>query len=278
MSKLDKIGFMQGRLSPMVGGKIQAFPWANWRGEFKEAEKTGFGLMEWTMDLQRLYENPLMTSRGRAEINKLKRKYGLSIKTITCDFFMQKPFFRQNEKNKIKCLKLLSDVMDAAIAMNLEYLIIPLVDQASIKNDQEELIVVDALKNLLTNRKIKIAFESDYSPSRLKKFIMKFPEDKFGINYDIGNSASLGYSPIEEFKEYGKRIVNVHIKDRKFNGSTVPLGCGNADLPSVFKLLTKYRYGGLYILQTARSQINNHAGVLQGYREIAFYLLKEAKK
>ena len=34
----QKIGFMQGRLSPLIGGKIQSFPWDNWECEFAIAE------------------------------------------------------------------------------------------------------------------------------------------------------------------------------------------------------------------------------------------------
>ena len=34
------------------------------------------------------------------------------------------------------------------------------------------------------------------------------------VNYDIGNSASLGYDPREEFAAYGDRVGSVHIKDR----------------------------------------------------------------
>ena len=34
MTTLERIGFMQGRLSAMVEGKIQAFPWDEWREEF----------------------------------------------------------------------------------------------------------------------------------------------------------------------------------------------------------------------------------------------------
>jgi len=29
----NRIGFMQGRLSPQVNGKIQAFPWSHWQSE-----------------------------------------------------------------------------------------------------------------------------------------------------------------------------------------------------------------------------------------------------
>ena len=54
----NRIGFMQGRLSPIVGGQMQAFPWTHYRDEYPLAELCGLGLMEWTLDQERLYENP----------------------------------------------------------------------------------------------------------------------------------------------------------------------------------------------------------------------------
>ena len=41
---------MQGRLSPVIDGKIQAFPTLTWREEFEHAEKIGFNLIEWVLD------------------------------------------------------------------------------------------------------------------------------------------------------------------------------------------------------------------------------------
>ena len=75
----------------------------------------------------------------------------------------------------------------------------------------------------------------------------------FGVNYDIGNSAALGFDPTEEFVAYGNRIMNVHVKDRPLGGTTVPLGEGDANLALVFQLLNDYSYEGNYILQAARS-------------------------
>jgi len=46
----------------------------------------------------------------------------------------------------------------------------------------------------------------------------------FGINYDVANSASLGFEIDSEFKNYGKYIYNIHIKDRLKNGKSVRLG------------------------------------------------------
>ena len=40
----------------------------------------------------------------------------------------------------------------------------------------------------------------------------------------------LGYDYRKDFSAYGHRIFNVHVKDRIYRGSTVPLGEGDAKL------------------------------------------------
>ena len=89
----------------------------------------------------------------------------------------------------------------------------------------------------------------------------------FGINYDIGNSASLGFNPSEEFKFFGDRVLNVHVKDRVRNGTTVPLGHGSADFSTVYSLLKSHGYDGNYILQTARANDDQHLEVLLEYKK-----------
>ena len=54
------IGFTQGRFSPLVNGKIQAFPWDSWSEEFSVAYENDFNIIEWTLDQDRLYENPFL--------------------------------------------------------------------------------------------------------------------------------------------------------------------------------------------------------------------------
>lgn len=74
------------------------------------------------------------------------------------------------------------------------------------------------------------------------------------MNYDSGNSSSLGYKPAEEFAAYGKRVGSVHIKDRKLKGTTVALTTGDTDFDSLFKCLADISYAGDYILQVARGE------------------------
>jgi hexulose-6-phosphate isomerase len=104
----------------------------------------------------------------------------------------------------------------------------------------------------------------------------RLPLGVFGVNYDIGNSASLGFNPKEEIQAYGPRILNVHVKDRRMGGTTVPLGTGNADFPTVFRALRRAGYRGDFILQTARAEDGDHAGALRRYREMTRRWLAEA--
>lgn len=259
---------MQGRLSPLIDGKIQAFPWSYWQNEFAIAAENGFNIMEWTLDQEHLYENPLMNATGRAKIRQLMSQYNITIPSLTGDCFMQAPFYKI-AKQRESLLKDLSNIISACADLGIKIILIPLVDNGRLENNQQEKVLLEGLaqfKSTLKNSKIKISFESDFEPLRLAKFIEQLEPECFGITYDIGNSAALGYKPNEEIQAYGHRIINVHIKDRILGGTTVPLGQGDADIPAALKALDHIGYNGNYILQTARADNNDHIGALCHYR------------
>lgn len=266
----DIIGFMQGRLSPLVNGKIQAFPCDHWRDEFPLAEQLGIKLMEWTLDQDGLYQNPLMTFEGRAEIRKLGEAHGLGIPSLTGDCFMQMPFYKAQGKQRDGLINDLVNVIKASGDLGITYIVVPLVDNGRIDNPENKQSLLDGLAEVhseICNTGVKIVFESDFPPAELKRFMDAFDPMYFGINYDIGNSAALGYNPVEEISTYGELIRNVHVKDRVLGGTTVPLGEGNADFPAVFRALADAGYQGNYICQTARAADGDHAGALRRYKK-----------
>jgi len=271
-----RIGFMQGRLSPQVDGKIQAFPWAHWRDEFALAQDAGFGLMEWTLDADRLHENPLMTPAGRAEIAALQARHRVAIDSLTGDFFMHAPFHKASGAERERRLRDLRAVCAACAALGIRMLVIPLVDAGRIDDPEQEGDVVRTLGGL-DRSGTSIVFESDYAPRALARFIAQLGPD-FGINYDIGNSASLGYDAAEEIGAFGPCIRNVHVKDRVRGGTTVPLGTGNANFPAAFAALSRARYAGNFILQTARAADGAHRAALERYRGMTERWIAEARR
>lgn len=263
---------MQGRLSPLVDGRIQAFPWECWQSEFASARQHGFGLMEWTLDQDMLYSNPLLTEAGRAEITALRAQHGIRIGSLTGDCFMQSPFWKAEAAQGEQLQEDFRAVARACSAVGIVMMVLPLVDNGSLTTRAQEDLLVDVLQAhapLLAELGVQVVFESDFAPAELARFIDRLDPALFGVNYDTGNSAGLGMRPADEIAAYGRRIVNVHIKDRMLGGTTVPLGTGSADFETVFAALARAGYRGNYILQTARAQDGDHAGALCRYRDMA---------
>lgn len=270
---------MQGRLSAPVGGRIQAFPWTSWREEFVTAHALGFTLMEWTLDHERLAENPLLTETGRREVQALAERWQIRIESLTADFVMQAPFFKVEGLERQARLDDLRAVVEASAAARVGLLVIPLVDEGRLEDERQEEALVRGLETLAADLRdacLRVAFESDYSPEAAAALLRRFPDNLYGLNYDTGNSAALGYDPDEEVRALGGRIFNVHIKDRHRRGPSVPLGTGDAALPTVIRLLCKVGYVGNFILQTARAVDGDHAGALRRARDLVLSWLELA--
>jgi hexulose-6-phosphate isomerase len=271
-----KIGFVQGRLSPMINNRIQQFPLDSWQNEFALASKLDIKLIEWTIDTYKFLENPLVKLKGWEEINKTAEKNSILIPSVTCDYFMENPPWK-NDLAVVK--KRISTILKGMRNIGSKILVVPLVDNSSPTTSNSIKVIKSLFTDLIpeiSENKLQIAFECDLNPEKLSDFIGKFDRNYFGVNYDIGNSSSLGFDPTEEFKAYGSRIINVHVKDRKLNGATVPLGDGDANFQKIFSLLYKTNYQGNLILQTARSKDGEDAEVLVKYKKLVEDCWEEA--
>ena len=247
------IGFMQGRL---VGSEkknlLQYFPARQWKKEIILSKKIGFKILEWTINYENINKNHLYNFKKNNDLLKFMNYHPISIPSVTCDFFMQKPFFKSKRyKSSLKDLK---RVIELSKKVGVKFIILPLVDYSTIENETQEKILIKELKKVskLLNNSQKILFEIDYPPNKIILFLKKLNK-KFGINYDTGNSASLGFDFNEE-KKYFKHVHNIHIKDRTFRGQSVRLGKGDFNFKKFFLYIKKIKYNGNLILQTARSK------------------------
>jgi len=132
---------------------------------------------------------------------------------------------------------------------------IPFVDASSIKSESEKNELISCTQEAFELAKeigIKISLETELNPSSFKELLDRINLDHVQANYDIGNSASLGFDPVEEIDAIGNRILNVHIKDRKLGSTTVPLGTGDADIKLSLSRLSEIKYLGGITIQAAR--------------------------
>lgn len=266
---MHEIGFMQGRLVPQIDGRIQAFPWRQWRDEFALARTHGFDSIEWIFEAEQYQQNPLSSAEGVAEVNRLIDQSQVPVSAICADYFMGHPFFKVTPLQQEQSVQVLHRLINAAADVKAERVEIPCVDHASIFTEEDKQSLVYCITQCLPQaeqKAIEIVFETSLPPEEFRDLLERFRHPLIKANYDTGNSASLGFDPVRELTVLGALVSNIHVKDRVLHGSTVPLGTGNADFPAVFSTLARIGYQGPFILQTARDP--DDVGVALRYREM----------
>ena len=252
---MTSIGIMQGRLSPPVGGRIQAFPGDGWEEEFRKAAALGFGEIEFIFEAPDWERNPLSNGEGLKRIRKISAETGVKVNYVCADYFMERPFFRVSERDRKQSVKMLKRLIEQCATIGIKGVEIPLVDNSQIETGEEAELLIESLRECLPLAEagnIRLPLETSLNPDDFRALIEKIGHPLVRANYDTGNSASLGYNPKEEILKLGQWIDNVHIKDRKLGGGTVPLGEGDTDFDAVFQTLRKVAYRGSFILQAAR--------------------------
>jgi L-ribulose-5-phosphate 3-epimerase len=245
---------MQGRLSPPVGGKIQAFPREHWEKEFSAAASVGLSSIEWILESP-LEPNPFWSEEGLARIRRQTGETGVRVDFVCADYFMESPFVRMSPADLTRNQSVLLRAIDQCAALGAKGIEIPCIDASEIRSPQEEDELAAAIYTCLEHaakHNIEIGLETSLPPDRFSKLLGRIGHSALRANYDSGNSASLGYDSAEEIDAYGRWINNVHIKDRSRKGGSVPLGTGNADIGKVLRLLKGAGYHGDFILQGAR--------------------------
>jgi hexulose-6-phosphate isomerase len=254
MGLTKQIGIMQGRLSPRIDGKIQAYPAKTWQKEFEIAQEIGYAAIEWIVE-KPLEVNALMSKSGMQQIKEIILKTGVRIDFICADIFMQQPLIRMSQEIREENKEHLKNILVSAKEVGAIGVEIPFVDASSIKSESEINELISCMQEAFELAKeigMKISLETDLNPTSFKELLDRINLNHVQANYDIGNSASLGFDPIEEINAIGKRILNVHVKDRKFGSTTVPLGTGDADIKLSLSRLSEINYLGGITMQAAR--------------------------
>ena len=249
------LGVMQGRLVPKYQGRYQAHPIGNWQKEFELGQEIGLDCVEFILDYNDANENPLLKEGGVKEIQSVIAKTGVTVKTICADYFMEAPLHSEDVTEGKKSQRVMESLLYNASQLGVSDVVVPCVDQSTL-HDQE---AADRFVNMMApvvliaeQHGINLSLETDLAPAPFAALLQRFNSNRVTVNYDIGNSAALGFDPVEELNSYGKKITDIHIKDRVLGGGPVELGQGDADFKSFFIKLKEFDYTGPFIMQAYR--------------------------
>ncbi len=250
-----KLGIMQGRLVPPEAQRFQSFPRQRWRDEFALAAAAGLDTIEWIYDAYGEDVNPLATDEGLGEMRRLGALHGMAIESVCADWFMDYPLVGVDASTAQPRWRRLGWLMERGALLGINRIVVPFVDAAAIRNDSDASAVVIGINSLgaaIDRTGVELHLETALSAADFAALLARLGHPRVKVNYDSGNSASLGYRPQQEFAAYGPRVGSVHLKDRRRGAGTVPLGSGDTDFEALFAALAAHRYRGDFILQAAR--------------------------
>lgn len=274
-----KIAIMQGRLLPPSDGHFQCFPKEHWRKEFALAAEAALDAIEWIYDSIGEDKNPIGTDDGLAEMRSLSQGSDIAVVSLCADYFMEQPLVRTSTEESKQRIKKMVWLLERCELAGIRRIVLPFVDNSKIENDLDEIKVVEMLESVLGYAEktgVELHMETSLDPQRFGSLLAKLPHPYLKVNYDSGNSASLGYDVNEEIAAYGNRIGSVHIKDRIRGGGTVPLGTGNAQIPLLLSQLARIGYKGDFVMQIARSEEGKELAWIRHNRELVLNLLGAA--
>jgi len=157
--------------------------------------------------------------------------------------------------------------IDVAAAMNVKIILVPFFGKGDLRNDPAGIdAVVAALKRLAPKaeaRGIVLALESYLSAGDNLKILERIGSPAVQIYYDVANSQDVGRPILEEIRQLGTHIVEVHAKDTKDL-----YGKGSIDFPAVLKALEDIGYGGWLVIEGTKMPL----GVEESVRYDADYL------
>ncbi len=257
---MARMGIVQGRLTAPVRG-IQAFPRDHWREEFAAAREADIAFIEWIVDEYGFDVNPLLTDKGIAEMQQLMYSSNVAVDSVCADCFMDWPLLKCSGETQEERILLLLHIFGQVKKLGARSIVLPFVDASAMDTPEEiqsfvTLMRMQALPEA-ERLNLEIHLETSLPPMGVAQLLEQLPHPLFWINYDSGNSASLGYQPADEFAAYGARIGSFHIKDRKLGGTTVPLGTGDTDFAALAQGLREHHYQRNFVLQVARGEVGD---------------------
>ena len=254
---MNDIAIMQGRLLPPYEGHFQAFPAKQWRDEFESANKAGLACIEWIFEKPNEHLNPFSSDEGIKSLHQIIKKSGVGIRSICADYYMEEFLIDADGNVRSGAVDHLQWLMDQANKLSVIYIVLPFVDLSSLSTSAQQQGLISLMQSLgprAAELGLELHLETDFNPIVFSGILESINHPSIQVNYDIGNSASLGYDPTEELAALAPFLGSVHVKDRMLGGSTVALGQGNADFPTCFNLIRKADFSRHFVLQTARGK------------------------
>ena len=111
--------------------------------------------------------------------------------SVCADYFMAQPFFRSGEAERRQSIVLLNELIRAAADVGAGTVLIPVLEAAEVRNDEEADLLLDALERPLSTAArlgVALGLEAELPADHYLALVTRRPHPQLGIYYDVGNA------------------------------------------------------------------------------------------
>jgi L-ribulose-5-phosphate 3-epimerase len=248
----QRVGVMQGRLSPRPANRLQAFPHQTWPEEFAQAKRLGFSYLEWIYEAERAQENPIASAAGRASIRACAQASGLPVGSVCADYFMIHRLAGGSAEARSEHAAALSELVRWAQELGATRILLPLLETSAVSTAELVREVTESIRSVcptLDQCNIVLGLEMEIAGKDYAAVIRGIGHDKVRAYYDTGNSTAQGFDIARDILPLLPLLEAVHLKDRVVNGTSQPFGLGAANFSEFFGVLAASGYSGDFLTQ-----------------------------
>jgi sugar phosphate isomerase/epimerase len=209
---------------------------------------------------------PLFNAETQKAYLDAAKKNGMAIAGVVLDIF-----HRHYLKNDPAAVPFIDRGIETARAMKAGVLLLPFFGKAALSNREEMGYVADIVKEHAdTARKagIVLGLEDTISAEDNAWMLDRIGSPAVKVYYDIGNSTNNGFNTPKGIRWLGgKRICQVHIKDRGYLGES-----GRIDVAENLRALSEAGYQGWVNFETSSPTKDREADLTKN-----FEILKKAR-
>lgn len=248
----QRIGVMQGRLSPRPENRLQAFPHQTWPEEFAQAKRLGFSYLEWIYEAERAEENPIASSAGRAAIRACAAASGLPVGSVCADYFMIHRLAGGSASERAAHAAALSELVRWTRELGATRILLPLLETSALSTPEQVREATESIQRVcpaLEAYDVRLGLEMEIPGDEYAAVIRGIGHSHVRAYYDTGNSTAQGLDIASDILPLLPLLEAVHLKDRVAFGTSRPFGRGAANFDGFFAVLDRAGYAGDFLTQ-----------------------------
>lgn len=248
----QRVGVMQGRLSPRPSQRLQAFPHQTWPEEFAQAKSIGFSYIEWIYEAERAAENPIASRAGRTAIRACAAATGLPVASVCADYFMVHRLAGGTAQARAEHAAALAELVRWTRELGATRILLPLLETSAVGTPELVREVTESIQRIcpvLDECNVALGLEMEIPGKDYAAVIRGVGHDKVRAYYDTGNSTAQGFDIASDIVPLLPFLEAVHLKDRLVSGTSQPFGHGAANFAGFFGVLAASGYRGDFLTQ-----------------------------